>query len=133
MQSLNLANILSHGFTACGLAPLSADAINYAKLLNHNLALQQKNINTNSSTAQHNTYECALTFIENCTDLKILQLFKVTEAREREWCGEEKYEALFSVWLKCRKLMSDKNVGSTNSKSIEVSSVPTVKDFYFNL
>ena len=51
LQSLNLADILSHGFTAYGLAPLSVDAIHYAKLLNHNLVLQQNNINTNSSTA----------------------------------------------------------------------------------
>ena len=57
----------------------------------------------------------------------------MTEATEREWCGEERYEALFSVWLKCRKLMSDMNVGATNRKRIEMSAVPMVKDFYFNL
>ncbi|KZC13202.1 hypothetical protein WN55_05911, partial [Dufourea novaeangliae] len=113
LQSLNIKNILSHGFTACGLAPLSADAVNYRKLLNNNQVLQQENINIKMSTTEHNNYECTLTFIESSTDCRILELFKAAEATDGKWSGEQKYEAMFALWLKCRKLVTNKTVGGT--------------------
>ncbi|XP_046145944.1 MFS-type transporter clz9-like [Osmia bicornis bicornis] len=127
LHSLNVKNILTQGFIACGLAPLSADAVNYEKLLNHDQLLQQKNLtNMNSSTSSHNNYECTLTFIEDYIDDKTVQLFKVAEGRDGKWYGEEKYEVLFSIWLECRKLMLNKSAGMIEKRSIETSSVLTV-------
>lgn len=127
---------MSNGFTCCGLAPLSAEAINYEKLLNTNRTTQHENINQEGSTTENKEYKCTLKFIENSVDMDTLQLFMIAENRDEEWHGEEKYRELFTIWLKCRRLVkynsTPMNIENDSSIS-KISSVKLLKEFYFNI
>lgn len=103
IESINTEKCLSNGFTCCGLAPFSAEAINYKKLLNINHTTQHKDMNRETSMTENTECKCTLKFIENFINMDTLQLFMIAENRDEDWHGEEKYRELFTIWLKCRK------------------------------
>lgn len=131
LESIDTHSISKRGFTSCELASLSAEAIDYTKLLNTGHAVQQENTTAAISIVKNKNkdHECTLKFIESSIDMNALQLFIITEDRDEEWHGEEKYKELFSIWLKCRKLLKSDlpDMETKNHSSVQL------KEFYFNI
>lgn len=83
LESIDTHSISKRGFTSCELASLSAEAIDYTKLLNTGHAVQQENTTAAISIVKNKNkdHECTLKFIESSIDMNALQLFIITEDR----------------------------------------------------
>lgn len=97
LDSLDIKSILKNGFIPCGLSPLSADAINYSKLITH-AREEVLNEDTNKQIDQ-STSEDTIKLIESNIDFEILNQFKSCNESD-EWTGSVEYRELYKFWLK---------------------------------